>query len=360
MANEHVVLNHGSSTAILDRAISACMHGGDLVAAADYAERKVCLNRGSKWFPSSQERGIPHLPTPAPMLSKGKLRHDIEQLTYLQARGVLPDSLFPFIERLQKVRDSLGSGPFERRELNDFERELIGDVYGRIVWRPSIPRVPRALSGRWDPSRVEAAFVDHPIGIVVIDNVFSPEALEGLRQFCVESTIWFENRYSYGRLGAFFRDGFNCPLLVQMAEEFQAALPAIISEHSLEQMWAFKNEPTQPTTLPHADFASVNVNFWLTPEQANLESETGGLIVYDVPTPPDWDFDTYNRRGDIIAKYLLERGARSVRIPYRSNRAIVFNSRYFHKTDALSFNHRFEDRRVNVTLLYGKHARRRK
>jgi hypothetical protein len=356
MASEQTLLRRDPSTAmLLERAISANLDRGDLVSAADYAERIVRLRRASRWCPPLDGKLIPSVPTPAPMLSKGKLRHDIEQLTYLQERGVLSQDLAPYIERYREVRRGLGDGAFARRELNDLERDLIGDVFNRLVWRADAPRVSQALSTAWSPSRVEAAYVGHPIGIVVIDNVFTQEALESLRRFCVESTIWFENRYGYGRLGTFFRDGFNCPLLIQIAEEFQAALPRIIDGNPLVQLWAFKYEPTQPTTLPHADFAAVNVNFWLTPEQANLDDETGGLIVYDVPTPPDWDFQMYNTRGDVIADYLIRMRASSVRIPYRSNRAIVFNSRYFHKTDAVTFSPRFEDRRLNITLLFGRH-----
>jgi hypothetical protein len=43
---------------------------------------------------------------------------------------------------------------------------------------------------------------------------------------------------------------------------------------------------TQPSTSAHADFAAVNVNFWITPDEANLDSKTGGMIVYDLEVPP--------------------------------------------------------------------------
>jgi hypothetical protein len=344
------------STEALDLAVSTALRRGDLAAAADYAERKASLQRSSKWYPPAPAQPVSAVPIPPPMLSKGKLRHDIEQLSYLRQRGILPDSFARFITNYRTVLEHFEKGSFERRELTDTERALIGDVYGRIVWRSNAPREPVALSPSWDRGRVEAAYINHPVGITVIDNVLTERSLENLHRFCIESTIWFENRYDYGRLGAFFRDGFNCPLLVQIAEEFRAALPKIIDGNSLQQLWAFKNEPSQPTTLPHADFAAVNVNLWLTPEHANLDPDTGGMIIYDIPTPGDWDFAMYNTRGDIISDYLMRNRARSVRIPYRANRAIVFNSRYFHKTDVINFSRNFEARRVNVTLLFGRHS----
>ncbi len=339
----------------LDRAVSTSLRKGDLAAAAEQAELMARMHRSSRWYSPAPHQDVRSLPSPEPKLSQGKLRHDIEQFTHLRERGILRDDLSIAIARYRSVSERVGTGSFARRPLDVVEGNLIGDFYNRIVWRPSTPRVPAALSSSWDRRRVEAAYVDHPIGIVVIDDVLTQPALASLRRFCIESTVWFENRYGYGRLGAFFRDGFNCPLLVQIAEEFQSALPKIIDRNPLQQLWAFKNEPQQPATLPHADFAMINVNFWLAPEEANLDENTGGMIIYDVPTPPEWNFATYNTRGDVIADYLMRKRARWIRIPYRSNRAIIFNSRYFHKTDVIDFSPKFEDRRVNVTLLYGRH-----
>ena len=40
-------------------------------------------------------------------------------------------------------------------------------------------------------------------------------------------------------------------------------------------------------------------------------------------------------------------------IPYRQNRAVIFNSDLFHQTDQFTFKDEYESRRLNVTLLYG-------
>ncbi len=42
-----------------------------------------------------------------------------------------------------------------------------------------------------------------------------------------------------------------------------------------------------------------------------------------------------------------------MRIPYRANRAVVFNSDLFHETDQFTFKDEHESRRINITLLYG-------
>jgi hypothetical protein len=119
-------------------------------------------------------------------------------------------------------------------------------------------------------------------------------------------------------------------------------------------MWAFKNGASQPATHAHADFAAVNVNVWLTPTTANLHQSTGGLTVYDVEAPSDWDFEVYNKQGHRITQYLAARNATGMPIPYRANRAIVFNSDLFHATQAVQFRPGYANRRVNVTMLFGR------
>jgi hypothetical protein len=157
----------------------------------------------------------------------------------------------------------------------------------------------------------------------VIDDFLSSPVRETIQRFCSESTVWSGTRYSEGRLGAFFVDGFSAPLLVQIAEEVRSAFPRVIGDrHPLRQLWGFKNAPFVATdSTVHADFAAVNVNFWITPDCANLDPCTGGLVIYEMTAPLSWDFETYNRRPDLIADYLRERKARVITIPYRENRA---------------------------------------
>jgi hypothetical protein len=103
----------------------------------------------------------------------------------------------------------------------------------------------------------------------------------------------------------------------------------------------------------HADFAAVNVNFWITPDEANLDPASGGLVVWDTPAPVGWNFAKYN---DVPAArdFLARAGARPVTVPYRANRAVIFESDLFHETDRIAFKDGYPDRRINITLLYGR------
>jgi tetratricopeptide (TPR) repeat protein len=188
--------------------------------------------------------------------------------------------------------------------------------------------------------------------IAVVDNFLSDEALAELRRYCWGSTVWRTN-YERGYLGAVPEHGFASPLLAQIVDEFRTAYADICGNHALKYHWAFKYDSTLDGVAIHADDAAVNVNFWITPDEANLDPEKGGLVVWDVAAPLDWEYSRYN--GDLAATrdFLARTNARPVTIPYRSNRAVIFDSDLFHETDTIRFKEGYLNRRINVTLLYG-------
>jgi Flp pilus assembly protein TadD len=189
--------------------------------------------------------------------------------------------------------------------------------------------------------------------IAVIDNLLTEEALAKLRRFCWGSTIW-RKVYRDGYLGAMPEHGFACPLLAQIADELRSTYPAILGRHPLLQFWGFKYDSRLSGIAVHADFAAVNVNFWITPDEANLDPEHGGLVVWDVPAPMGWDFAKYNDDVPAARDFLARSGARPVTVPHRANRAVIFDSDLFHETDRIAFKDGYLNRRINITLLYGR------
>jgi tetratricopeptide (TPR) repeat protein len=191
--------------------------------------------------------------------------------------------------------------------------------------------------------------------IVVIDDFLTPEALAQLRRFCWGSTIWRRN-YQNGYLGAFPETGFACPLLAQIAAELRSGLPAIFASHPLRYLWAFKYDGAMAGTTVHADEAAVNVNFWITPDEANRDPQSGGLVVWDKAAPLDWNFDRFNNDADAARRFLEDAGANARTIAHRANRAVIFDSNLFHATDRIAFRPGYTNRRINITLLYGARA----
>lgn len=99
----------------------------------------------------------------------------------------------------------------------------------------------------------------------------------------------------------------------------------------------------------------VNVNLWITPDEANLDPNSGGLVVFTVKPPREWSFDKFNSNWEYIDEHLLRpSGYANVTVPYRQNRAVIFNSFLFHKTQDCKFRQGYENRRINLTFLYGE------
>merc|ERR1711879_652033 len=121
--------------------------------------------------------------------------------------------------------------------------------------------------------------------------------------------------------------------LLQISEELRLGLPQIMQEYRLEQCWAFKCDNMKKGVNLHADLAAINVNLWIGPDEGNLDPASGGLVVWDQESPPDWSFKDYNSNQPKILKFLRDSHATAVRVPYRCNRALIFNSTLFHETD---------------------------
>jgi Tetratricopeptide repeat len=189
--------------------------------------------------------------------------------------------------------------------------------------------------------------------IAVIDNLLTDEALARLRRFCWASTIW-RKVYRGGYLGAMPEHGFACPLLAQIAEELRSTYPTLLGRHPLLQLWGFKYDSKLNGIAIHADFAAVNVNFWITADEANLDSESGGLVVWDMPAPLDWSFAKYNDDVPAARAFLATSGARATTVPHRANRAVIFDSDLFHETDRIAFKDGYLNRRINITMLFGR------
>jgi tetratricopeptide (TPR) repeat protein len=338
--------------AVLARLAVYALHAGQHEKAAHFAQRNAQRVYASALWP---ERGREPPRSFVGSLKAPKLRHDIEQLRYLQSKGILSDELAPIVAEFERtLSEILPVGDVERVAPSVEQRARLGGVYSRILHVRPTPRVDKALSYAWDMPAKEAEYVGNPPGIIVVDRLLSDDALQALRAFCLESTIWTTSRYENGYLGSFFTDGFNCPLLFQIAEELRAAMPRVIGDRHLTTMWAFKYDQQMSGTRLHADEAAVNVNFWLTPDDANLDPDSGGLDVWDAEAPLDWKFEDYNAGStDLIDKHLAKSNAKSLRFPYRQNRAVIFNSDLFHGTSPFRFKPGYENRRVNVTMLYG-------
>src|SRR6185312_11903405 len=97
----------------------------------------------------------------------------------------------------------------------------------------------------------------------------------------------------------------------------------------------------------HADFSAVNVNFYLAPDEANLDPTSGGLKIWDVSTDSEAEMRRFNNNEAAIRDHLKRSGAKATTVPHRANRAIIFKSHLFHKTDDCTFAEGYLNKRIN-------------
>lgn len=239
--------------------------------------------------------------------------------------------------------------------LDDARYERIARSWNRFVhledsgWSPDRP----ALNPELDWPALDRAYATGDPRCLAIDGLLAPDALAALRRVCRRSTFWHQIKGA-GYLGAYLREGFNDPLILAAAGELRERLPRALGDQPVRMIWAYSYDQAMVGINPHADFAGVNMNFWITEDRANLEPETGGLLVWRKAAPADWDFRTYNTASaEFIHDFLGEDRDDFIRIAHRENRAALFDSRLIHETDRARFAPGFENRRINITMLFG-------
>jgi hypothetical protein len=73
-----------------------------------------------------------------------------------------------------------------------------------------------------------------------------------------------------------------------------------------------------------------------------------------VKPPDDWNVRQFNANWERIEEDLLKPTQyANVTVLYRQNRAVIFDSALFHKSDQFRFQTGYENRRINLTFLYG-------
>jgi Tfp pilus assembly protein PilF len=278
-----------------------------------------------------------------------KLEHDAEQFLYLSQQSRDRPRFELLARSYRAVAEQLSD---EVTTLSDAQIEVLGEDYNTAIHLRAAPEVPgRAVNERADGAALIAQFKQQ--GAIAVDDLLTPPALDSLRRFLLESTIWHDFSHIDGFVASYLEDGLACPLLLQIADELRRAFPDILSAHRLSQAWAFKGLQAQAAVDVHADDAIVSVNFWVTPTEANLNPGHGGLVVCRAPPPDDWEIKDYDADRERIVTFLEQNAGDSLVVPYRQNRAVVFRSRLFHHSDHPVFASGYENHRINLTLLYG-------
>jgi tetratricopeptide (TPR) repeat protein len=285
--------------------------------------------------------------------SRAKLVHDAEQFRYLAGRRREVKRFEMQARNYDRVAVTLPDGV---PVLSAEQLEQLGEDYNTAIHVWSAPEVEGdAVNDRLDVTAITQHYKSSG-GVAWFDGLLSPAALAGLRRFLLESTIWHDFDHIGGFVASYLEDGLACPLVLQIAAEMRTRFPELLSSHPLTQAWAFKGLESSAAVDAHADDAAVSLNFWMTPDASNLSPEQGGLRICPVPPPQEWKMSGYDADLGAIARFLGTHERTTVVVPYACNRAALFQSRLFHRSDAPLFAPGYDDRRINVTLLFGRHG----
>ena len=341
---------------------AALKRQGRLADAVASFRAGLALYRGSAWWGTDPASGTAVL-DPAQQetfrsASRAKLEFDLAQIDHLLEQGRLPAALADAREGLRRVLAGFGneSQPSAPRPLTAAERRSIGPVYNRVIYRPPEEAIAPALNPGLDAGAIERRYREAAPSIVVVDDMLSAPGLAALQRFCMEATIWFDCKEHGAYLGAYLHEGFDHPVLVALARELQERLSGIMAGHGLTQMWAFSYGQAGAGTRKHADKAAVNVNLWITPDHACPDPEAAGMTVHDIAAPHDWGFSDYNLDPTRLERLVASEGRAPVHVPYRCNRAVIFDSSLIHESGGVAFRTGYTNRRINVTLLFGERA----
>jgi len=284
-----------------------------------------------------------------------KLSHDREQILYLLEKGMIATNFSGEVEKYRAAENWLKTDYSEEKTitLGLEEQKKLPEIYDKNLYFQAVKSSERLMNPRQNFREIEKKYQQTFSGLAFFDDFLTTEVCQTLYEFCLSSTVWHDCNKTRGYLGSYLDDGFHLPLLFQLAEELRNKLPGIFAQLPLTYLWAYKYENEGKGFKLHADRATINVNFWLTPDSANLEPEHGGMIIYEKLPPPEWNFDHAEIKTATIEKYLREEQSSFLEIPYRQNRVVIFNSRLFHETAFLRFRNGYENRRINVTMLFG-------
>ena len=260
------------------------------VARGDAAAALVCFDRAA-----ALRHGPPlaanvltqrHEERPAVPVVPFKLQHDAEQIRWLCREGRIDASFARIADTYEKILAALPTDapPDAPVTLEAPDWRRIASAYNRPLHLPEAPAATdAAVNPDLDTTAIEGAYRESVPNLVVVDDFLTQDALERLWRFCLDATVWYQVKRGY--LGAYLVDGFATALALQIADELRARLPGIFRSHRLEQLWAYKYDSRLQGIATHADFAAVNVNFWVTPDAANRDPASGGLVIHKAHAP---------------------------------------------------------------------------
>ena len=126
--------------------------------------------------------------------SRIQLIDRIDQLIYLIEKKLIDSSFQNLVDRYHCLLNELNSqvNPVPYTPLTQQQAELFGGYYDRIIYYTDAPHVSgSAVNEGLDWKSIEKSY--QASSVVYFDDFLTPDTLEGLRKFCLESTVFFSS-----------------------------------------------------------------------------------------------------------------------------------------------------------------------
>jgi tetratricopeptide (TPR) repeat protein len=186
---------------------------------------------------------------------------------------------------------------------------------------------------------------------VVVDDFIDVGALKQIRDF-VNRGEWGAETDTGDEIRSSLLEGFVSKLLLTLSANIGKDASSIVGQLPFTSLWLYKYFPNRTTRVPHADAGKISFNIWITPDEYN-KGKMGGLRIWPVHASAGYFGRDKNWQRRYVEQRLRNKEEECFVIPYKYNRAIIFDSTLIHQTDEFHFDESHIGRRANITLTYG-------
>ena len=184
--------------------------------------------------------------------------------------------------------------------------------------------------------------------ITVWDDFFTSECLKILKYRVLYGKYWDKDFNSYEAIDYFKDEDYLSELIAK-------DLRKKIDIPEFQRGWSFRYRNNTPGVKLHCDPSRLTLNVWISSDKSIKDKSLNGVNIYKIKPPEDWSYaQTHSEKA---GEYVKANNIQPVHIPYKSNRAILFDGAYLHASAGISMKEGLENRRITYTMLFGSQQR---
>ena len=195
----------------------------------------------------------------------------------------------------------------------------------------------------------------HKLGVAVVDNFITDvSTLNFLRDYALKSTHRDAFYEGYSALD-FDKTEAHLYKIKKLSDAAQKTIP-LLGNKQFSRGWFFIYDTESNGVSVHVDpHSEITVNLWVTPDECMIgEDSCNGLNVWRIEPKPEWGYDISNGNPGMCMEYIHQEQPEMVSVEYKFNRAVLFNSNYFHGSQPVKCKAGQDNRKINYALLFNQ------